>query len=96
MKTIIILAIALVGCTGQHCIKVGGDYQGGTGSIEYCYNAPQSSETGLPVLDSATGEKSVLVPKSELEKLVTAAEKQSKEISSKTQARLSDRIKAIK
>lgn len=87
MKLIMILMISLcfVGCAGggQHCIKIGGTYENVQGDIEYCYNAPQSKQSGVPTLDSEKG-KAMLVPESELVELVKAAQPDPKNVSAKT------------
>lgn len=56
-KIIAIVAIlGLVGCSGQHCVTVGGTYDGVTGDVSYCYSADKTAEAGVPVLESEKGE----------------------------------------
>ena len=52
LKLIIIFCIALFGgCSGHHCIKIGGIYEGAEAEIEYCWNLEKSKAAGVPVLE---------------------------------------------
>lgn len=60
MKFVIALLLCmfmLLGCAGQHCIKIGGNYDGIDGTIEYCYDAKESQKIGRPILKSETGQR---------------------------------------
>ena len=71
MKKIMIIAILalLTACAGNHCIKVGGSYDGVTGELEYCYDETSSKETGITVL-SGDSEKAVLLNEKQVSKLL--------------------------
>jgi len=45
-----LLILLLTGCSGKQCIKVGGEYQGVIGDVEYCYDFGQSKNNGVPTL----------------------------------------------
>ncbi len=55
---VLVLSLIFVGCSGKHCVKIGGDYEGIQGNIEYCFDAGQSTSEGRPILvNKDTGDK---------------------------------------
>ncbi len=54
MKNIIVflyvtlLAYLLVGCSGRHCLAIGGEKDGISGNIEYCYDFEETKQSGVP------------------------------------------------
>lgn len=74
LVTLCILGLVFGGCSGMHCIKVGGTYGGVTGDLEYCYNAGKSSEVGTPVFENKEGSELIAVPKKELEEVADQLE----------------------
>lgn len=52
---VIILIVATMAGCGQHCVKVGGEYQGVDGEIEYCFSLDKSKEAGLPAFEGDNG-----------------------------------------
>lgn len=52
---LIVLCMALYGCNNG-CIRVGGEYAGATGEVEYCFDSKQASEAGVPVFTDDSGE----------------------------------------
>lgn len=68
-----ILAL-FVGCNGQHCIKVGGNYEGVNGELEYCFDAGKTQEIGSPVVSSSQGKEYVGITENEAKKIVEALE----------------------
>jgi len=60
MRFFLIFLISLslfsfVGCTGRHCIKIGGTYEGIDGNLEYCWDEAKSADAGVPVLSGDSG-----------------------------------------
>lgn len=53
---LLIVAVIFSGCSGQSCIKVGGEYSGVNGELEYCYSPDKTQQNGAPTLESAQGE----------------------------------------
>jgi hypothetical protein len=65
----------LLGCNGQHCIKIGGNYDGIEGNIEYCFDQKESKEAGRPILISETGRKLLAITESDAAKINKLTEK---------------------
>lgn len=70
---LIVIVMFFVGCAGQNCFKVGGDYQGINGNIEYCYSPKDSESEKTPTFDSATG-KGYIVTEAQISEAVKAME----------------------
>ena len=82
MKNIIIICVLVftfVGCTGQHCIKVGGNYEGVQGELEYCFDAGKTQEIGSPVTASSQGKEYIGITEQEAKKIMEALEPEQKE-----------------
>jgi len=47
---LLLIAMLLSSCSGNHCIKVGGAYGDVGGEVEYCWDAKEAAESGVPVL----------------------------------------------
>lgn len=53
MSLILIFAILLFGCGSQHCIKVGGSYEGIQGELEYCFGSSDEMKSlAAPIITS--------------------------------------------
>jgi hypothetical protein len=72
--SILILSICIIGCTGQHCIKVGGSYQGVDGNFEYCWNSEKSNELQKPVLTGSDGKNIIGITEEDAAKIIKIAE----------------------
>jgi len=59
------LCLILQGCGANHCITVGGKYEGVDGNLTYCYSPEKSAAEGKPVLQSSTGD-AYLLPASDV------------------------------
>lgn len=55
----LIAIVSLPGCGYNHCIKLGGGYNGVEGEIEWCYSPVKSQAEGRPILENEEGEKLV-------------------------------------
>jgi len=73
---IIILALLVSGCVGQHCIKIGGAYDGVTGNIEYCFDEVKTKELSAPVINSSNGEQFFGISEKEAQKIIDTIEDQ--------------------
>lgn len=65
-----LLIFVLCSCAGQHCIKIGGNYEGVEGNLEYCFDFKSSEKIDMPVLEGIGGQKLLAVKIEELEKLL--------------------------
>ncbi len=77
---IFLFALLLLGCNAKHCIKVGGEYEGIAGNVEYCYDAEESKQIGVPVFEGPKQEENYLLSEAmieainkELDEVTTAA-----------------------
>lgn len=76
-KLVIFLLIFLVcGCSGKHCIKLGGsipgDYAGGENipiDTEYCWDFGESKAAGVDVLKSDSGERLYAITNADVDKI---------------------------
>lgn len=77
--SLLLISVLLFGCgSGKHCIKIGGNYQGAEGEIEYCFDVEKSEEVGRPVLRDAAGQKFFALTKADVKKLNTLLETKKK------------------
>ncbi len=58
---ILSLCLILQGCGANHCITVGGKYEGVDGTLTYCYSPEKSDKEGKTVLTSDQSD-AVLLP----------------------------------
>lgn len=58
-KVFIVFVVSLIftGCTGKHCIKFDGEWEGRKGGLEYCFEKEQTATEGRPVLENSDGNK---------------------------------------
>lgn len=76
--------LAFSGCNG-HCLTLDGTYKEWSGGFTWCVDKNQSQSSGLPVVQSDTGEKAVLLQEKDVV-LIT-------EILAKNEQQSSDGIK---
>jgi len=63
---IVVFGLALLcSCAGQHCITIGGEYEGVQGNVEYCFDKEQSKQEGIPTFTNTEG-KSYLIPEEDI------------------------------
>src|SRR3972149_4067124 len=75
LVAIFALTWLLTGCGGRQCIRVGGEYMESGGSVEYCWDAEESKNSGLPAFSGAAGEgKNYLIPEEDIEEAVKMIE----------------------
>lgn len=88
-KNIILITITIFvmpvfqGCSGKHCVKIGGEYQGINGDLEYCFDNEKSKEVGVPVAKSESGD-SFLLSREQVEKLGNVKDDENKKIGLKS------------
>lgn len=58
---ILLMMLILVSCNARHCIKIGGEYDGIDGSLEYCYDGAKTEELGIPAFSTDDGKTAILV-----------------------------------
>jgi len=87
--TLFFLLVTITGCAGSHCIKLGGNYQGIDGDIEYCFSQEKTEKNGLPTTET----NEVLVDESVLEKLLSKAEGPKPLENKSLKARLEEAVK---
>ena len=78
-KNIVILVLSvlcfvfvflLAGCAGQHCIKIGGNYEGVQGDIEYCFDAKATEELKAPVIKGSDNVDFIGISKKEASEII--------------------------
>lgn len=74
---LLVLCMFAIGCAGKNCIKIGGEYEGIDGNLEYCWNKKTSEKAERPVLQNKEGEKAVLLTTEDL-KLISPLSEESK------------------
>lgn len=72
---VIVMCLFLFGCSGKHCIKVGGSYEGIQGDLEYCFDYVKSQEAQHPVYSNEK-DSVVLISESNAQKINYLIEKQ--------------------
>lgn len=71
----LLACVVLAGCSGQHCIKIGGGYtyddgQKIDGNLEYCYDQRESEKNKTPVVKDANGKKYMLLSEDDARKIL--------------------------
>jgi hypothetical protein len=58
---ILILSVLLLACSGKHCIKIGGNYEGIQGDLEYCFDQHASAVIQAPILADQDGNPNIIL-----------------------------------
>ena len=66
----LILGFLLADCSGGKCIKIGGNYSGAEGNIEYCWDQTASEKEGTAVATDPAGNKLFGFSEDDIKKLL--------------------------
>lgn len=66
------LLLVTFGCNGKHCIKLGGEYQGAKGDLEYCYDKQETKDVGVPVLKDKEGKANYILDDKQVKALANS------------------------
>jgi len=90
---LLIFIAGLAGCSGRHCISVGGNYSGIEGNLEYCYDAKSSEVEGVKIFNG-NDEKNVLLSENDLEIIIEKIDEGST-VKTKNQENVFSRLRKI-
>lgn len=71
--------IAISGCSGRQCLKVGGSYDGISGNIEYCFDQDASTKEGVPAFSDIGGNKLYIITSGQLDDIKNKINSENKE-----------------
>lgn len=66
----LVLCLSVISCTGKHCLKVGGNYEGVNADLEYCFDAGSTSAIGSPVVVDNSGMKYIGISEKEVAEIM--------------------------